>query len=674
MSKIRWGILATGGITKALVAGIRDSETGELVAGSSRTQERADAWGKEYEVDRCHGSYEALFADEDVDAVYIASPNSEHARHAIQAAEAGKHILCEKPLASNYGEAMTVLEACRRNGVFLIEAFAWRSHPSTVRLVELIESDRIGRVKMIDGAFSFNLHMKPGNTRMSNPLSGGGVMDVGCYPLGMARLIAGAANGTGFADPIRLEAFGHVGEESGVDEWSTAIAEFEGDIFSTLRTGVQCNTDSGVIIYGENGKIRIEQPWFCDGVFTVDVEGEESEKLEYGSDKHLYSHEVDVLGRAVAEGKTEAPYPAMSWADSLGQQKAVDAWRKSAGVTFACESDEALKAGPVPGPRADHRMPYGQIEGIDKPVSRIGLGCMAFNQHDMPLTCAVTDHYVEEGGTLLDTAHIYGPNNESGIGRWFEIRGLREKMVLLDKGAHGDPNPLPESCPGCDPENLTREFLMSLDHLRTDYVDIYCMHRDNPAVPVGEFVDVLNEHVDAGRMRVFGGSNWTIQRVEEANAYAEKHGKQGFSVISNNLSLAKWNVPMWKGCEASSDPESLAWFEKTRFPLIAWSSQASGFFTGRFRPEDHETADEGVVMTWYNDENFKRLDRAHELAAKKGCTAIQIALAYVLQQSIEVYALIGPHAVDETRTSLEALDIELSPEEMAWLNLEQESL
>ena len=677
MSKVRWGILATGGITKALVAGIRDSETGELVAGASRKQDRADAWGKEHEVARCHGSYEALFADAEIDAVYIASPNSEHARHVIQAADAGKHILCEKPFASNYGEAMTAIEACRRNRVFMVEAFAWRSHPCATRLVELIREGRIGQVRVIDAEFGFNLHGNPDNSRMTNPLSGGGVMDVGCYPLSLVRLVAGAANGTDVEEPIAMHAIGHVGD-TGIDEWSAAVAHFRGDIFASMKTGVQCNLGNRVVIYGDNGKIFIDSPWFTNGVIRLEVEGEEPETVTASSDKHLYSHEVDVLGRGVAEGRLEALTPAMTWADTLGQQQAVDRWRKGVGVTFECESDDALKqtiAGEQPKPRPDHRMPYGKIEGLDLPVSRIGLGAMSFNQHDMSYTSAMADHFIESGGNLIDTARVYGPNCEAGVGRWFEIRGIRDQVVLLGKGAHGMLRKLPEANDGCDPETLTKELLASLENMRTDYLDIYCMHRDNPSIPVGEFIDVLNVHRDAGRMKVFGVSNWTLARLEEANAYAAKNGKQGFSVLSNNFSLARWNAPMWQGCETASEPEARQWLDQTRFPLIAWSSQASGMFTGRFRPEDRDDPAIGdVVKTWFSDENFERLRRARELAAARGVTSTQIALAYVLCQPFEVYALVGTQAIEETRTSLEALDVELTPEEMAWLDLERASL
>jgi len=201
-----------------------------------------------------------------------------------------------------------------------------------------------------------------------------------------------------------------------------------------------------------------------------------------------------------------------------------------------------------------------------------------------------------------------------------------------------------------------------------DYVDIYMMHRDNPEIPVGEFIDCLNGEVRAGRMRAFGGSNWALERVEAANAYAEARGLQGFSAVSNNFSLARMVDPVWTGCIQASDPKSREWLTRRQLPLMPWSSQARGFFAGRADPKD--LSDRELVRCWYSEDNFRRLARAEELARKRGVLPIQIALAYVLCQPFPTLALIGPRTLAETRTSLPALDIALSADELRWLNLE----
>jgi aryl-alcohol dehydrogenase-like predicted oxidoreductase len=195
------------------------------------------------------------------------------------------------------------------------------------------------------------------------------------------------------------------------------------------------------------------------------------------------------------------------------------------------------------------------------------------------------------------------------------------------------------------------------------------MHRDNPAIPVGEFIDALNEHVIAGRIKVFGGSNWELSRVQAANDYAKQKGLHGFSVVSNNFSLARMLEPIWRGCISSSDADSRAWFSRTQMPLLAWSSQARGFFVpGKAAPQ--KTDDAEMVRVWYSQDNFERLKRVNLLAERRKVLPINIALAYVLCQPFPTYALIGPRRLDETQTSLAGLDVELSPEELGWLNLE----
>jgi aryl-alcohol dehydrogenase-like predicted oxidoreductase len=232
--------------------------------------------------------------------------------------------------------------------------------------------------------------------------------------------------------------------------------------------------------------------------------------------------------------------------------------------------------------------------------------------------------------------------------------------VILDKGAHS---------PYCTPEWLVKQFRISLDRLQTDYADMYMMHRDNPDIPVGEFITVLNELKNEGRLRAFGGSNWSIERVEEANKWAAEHGMTGFSAVSNNFSLARMVDPVWAGCISASDKRSRDWLTKNSMALMPWSSQARGFFLpGRANPDDH--SDEELVRCWYSDDNFQRLERVNQMAKERGVLPINVALAYVLNQPFPTFPLIGPRQVSETRTSFPALEIELTPEELRWLNLE----
>ena len=216
-SLLQWGILATGNIARAFAQGLTHSTTGKLVAVGSRSEDGARRFGQEFGLSpvSCHPTYEALLADPAVQAIYISNPHPGHAEWAIRCAEAGKHILCEKPLAMNHAEAMAVVEAARRHDVFLMEAFMYRCHPQTRRIVELIRDGAIGAVRVIQATFSFRAAPDPKSRLLDPELGGGGILDVGCYPVSMSRLIAGAATGAPFANPLKLAAIGHLGETGG---------------------------------------------------------------------------------------------------------------------------------------------------------------------------------------------------------------------------------------------------------------------------------------------------------------------------------------------------------------------------------------------------------------------------------------------------------------------------
>lgn len=315
-------------------------------------------------------------------------------------------------------------------------------------------------------------------------------------------------------------------------------------------------------------------------------------------------------------------------------------------------------------------MKYGQIEGVNKPISRLVQGTLMMSKDKIDESFALMDGILALGCTAFDTAHVYGQGeNERNFGRWIRERGVRDQIVLIGKGAH---------------HNSDRQRVTSYDieadlndsfaRFGFDYIDIYLLHRDDPSQPVGPIIEVLNKYQAAGKIGIFGGSNWSVQRLEEANEYAYAHNLKPFAASSPNFSLAEQKQPPWPNCVSiagNKESEARAWYAAHRMPLFTWSSLAGGFFSGRFRRDNldkfWEYFDKVVLDSYCTEANFQRLDRAEELAAQRGVTLPQIALAYVLSQPLDIYALVGCNTPDEFRANIEALELELTPDEIAFL-------
>jgi predicted dehydrogenase len=335
--KMRWGILGTGNIAKVFAKGITDSKTGELFAVASRNLPNAQSFGQEFNVPYRYGSYEALIADPKVQVVYIALPHAFHAEWAIRAANAGKHILCEKPLAINYAEALSIVDAASRNDIFMMEAFMYRCHPQTAKLIELLRSKVIGDVRIIQASFSFHADFDLTNGALSNELGGGSILDVGCYPISMARLIAGVDLGKDYAEPIEVYGVGHIGDLSGIDEWAVCCLKFPRGILAQVAAGVFLKQENIVRIFGSDGSIYIPSPWVPGGrepgitkIFLRRAGETVFQEIITETTLSLYAMEADTVFSSINLRQS----PVMKWEDSLGNMKAMDRWRKIAGVSY----------------------------------------------------------------------------------------------------------------------------------------------------------------------------------------------------------------------------------------------------------------------------------------------------------------------------------------------------
>ncbi len=319
-------------------------------------------------------------------------------------------------------------------------------------------------------------------------------------------------------------------------------------------------------------------------------------------------------------------------------------------------------------------MKYGNIEGVRKPVSRIVQGT-AFsgrksNYEDYMLS--LFDDVFEMGVTTFDMAHNYGGGAvERTFGQWLKTRGVRDEVVILTKGAHHS-----QDRKRVTPYDIESDINDSLARLGTDFLDIYLLHRDDETQAIGPIVAKLNEYHEKGVIGIYGGSNWSIERIQEANAWAAANGADPFRASSPNFSLADQIAVPWEGCMSISGPgnhDERAWYQEAQMPLFTWSSLAGGFFSGRFQPGNldgfTDYYDRVVVDFYCSDENFERLARAQILALEKSLTVAQIAVAFIFNSPLDIYPLIASRSSEELRQNIEAMELELSPAEMAWLDL-----
>jgi predicted dehydrogenase/diketogulonate reductase-like aldo/keto reductase len=673
-SPLRWGILSTGRIAGVFARGLAESRTGRLVAVGSRSAESAARFAAEHGVAAAHAhpTYEALLADPEVEAVYIATPHPQHIEWAVKAAEAGKHILCEKPAALNHAEAMVMIQAARRAGVLFMEAFMYRCHPQTAKLAELLRSGVIGPVRFVQTSFGFRSDFNPASRLWNNALGGGGILDVGCYAMSLARLVAGAANGQPFANPVDVQGTGRLHPETGVDVVATASLRFADGLIAQISTAIGAPLDNTARIIGDEGRIEIPHPWIItkgggEQQIHVHRRGATEPEIHTTAAGNLYALEADAIATALRSGAREVP--AMSPDDTLGNLHALDRWRAAIRLEYASEKAPAaadpltLARRPLARVVSGPSIPSARIAGYAKPVSRLLMGCD--NQQTFPHACALFDDYFERGGNAFDTAWLYGGGKQERLlGHWMRARGVREQTVVLAKGGH---------TPFCTPRDIVRQLHESLERLKTEHCDFYCLHRDNLDVPAAEFVDALAAEQRAGRIRgAFGGSNWSPARIDEANTHAKARGLPGFRLLSNQFSLARMVEAPWGGCLSAGDLDTRRWLAARagtpdEIALFAWSSQARGFFTDRAAPDRLDDAE--LVRCWYAEDNWTRRARLIELAKEKGVTPPAIAAAYVLAQPFPSFALIGPRTLAETDSSLECLRVTLTPAELAWLDL-----
>lgn len=313
---------------------------------------------------------------------------------------------------------------------------------------------------------------------------------------------------------------------------------------------------------------------------------------------------------------------------------------------------------------------YTTIEGIDKKISRIFLGTGFLP--DVEDHNAWLSSILDAGVNAIDTARVY-PNSEETIGKWLDKTGKRDEVVILSKCGHPDGNT----------KRVNRSAMLSdidesLEKLHTDYIDIYILHRDDPKTPVAEVVETFNEMKALGKIGLFGGSNWTHQRIEEANEYAYKKGLAPFSVSSPSFGLADQLGVVWDDTcvtiSGKDGKEGRNWYLKNQMPVIAYSSLGRGLLSGKMKSTDAENADKFLdtfAMRGYAfPDNFERLRRCELLAREKNVSVPQIAMSWIFRQGMNMFAVVSTSTQARMLENINALKVDLSEKECSFLNLE----
>jgi len=311
---LRWGILGTGGIAKKFAGQNRSAEHSHVVAVGSRRQESAEAFTKDFG-GRAVAGYQQLLEDEDLEAVYVSLPNALHCEWTIRALEAGKHVLCEKPIAANRAEAEQMFDAAERTGRVLVEAFMYRCHPAVQRFLDMARGGAVGEIRIIRSNFTFNRAEDPNDVRYQPELAGGALMDVGSYPINFSRALVGS-------EPTAMQVLKHCAA-TGVENFAVGSLQFGDDgPLAAFTCGMCVTSDRTTYVGGSEGYMAIDTPWISDGTFRI-VRGDDTEVITAGGPLDQYALEAKVFGEVI---RGEA-VPWITREDSLGNMRVLDRLR-----------------------------------------------------------------------------------------------------------------------------------------------------------------------------------------------------------------------------------------------------------------------------------------------------------------------------------------------------------
>ena len=690
VANLRWGILGPGAIARVFATAIDGLDGHEIVAVGSRDPQRAANFNAERGYrDAEAGTYRDLVRSDSVDAVYVASPHPGHLEHAALALRHGKAVLCEKPLCVNASEARRLCAIARERGRPLLEAMWTRFLPATQRAADWIANGTIGEPSRVVCSFGFRAAFDPESRLYDPELGGGSLLDIGCYTLSLASLVFGERVTGGNIPQIEVRADL---APSGVDEHCKIVLRFGDGAEAYLECSISRAVSATGVVQGDGGRIVIPDFWRAQ-TLKLECETQDVATLECPFLCNGYEYQALELARMLRDGDIESPL--LPHAESIGLIELMDDLRRRMGVQYPFEPSIGVTAGthramtyrpvdnvalgarvfrPAAAEGGQENAPAeGRHHSADA-LPRLILGTMSLNDETPAAqddADALLDAAFENGLSAVDTGHVYGGGaSERAIGSWLERSGLADDVFVLSKGCHPD-----ASGPRVNPEALAADLAESLDRLRLPAVDLYMLHRDDPAVPVGEMVDAFAEHLAAGRLRAYGFSNWTRGRIEEACDYAEANDRLPPAASSPNFSLADQVKDPWGGGCATLTGAAAAddrdWHRSTGMAIFAWSSLARGLFSGRVTRRslatDPSQVDEACRTAYVHDVNLARLDRVTEFAEAGGASVPQIALAWVLAQDLPLHAIVGAATEQEVEDLAAAAALTLTEEEEKWL-------
>jgi dihydrodiol dehydrogenase / D-xylose 1-dehydrogenase (NADP) len=329
--KFRWGILGAGNIARKFVTGVKALAGHEVVAVGSRQQVTAAKFADEFAIARRHAGYEALAADPEVDAIYVATPHPMHKENTLTCLQGGKHVLCEKPFTINAAEAQEIIAEARRRKLFLMEAMWTRFIPIIQEAHRLIREGAIGQVRMITADFGYRAPFRAESRAFDPALGGGALLDVGVYPLSLASMFLGA--------PDRIASLAELGQ-TGVDEQSAFILGYPQGQLAVLYTAVRTSTPQEAVIMGESGMIRIHPPFWVPRKMTLTVTGKGAQEIDMPYAANGYNYEAAEVAHCVHAGKLESDI--MPLDESLAIMQTMDAIRAQWGLRYPMEQTSDL--------------------------------------------------------------------------------------------------------------------------------------------------------------------------------------------------------------------------------------------------------------------------------------------------------------------------------------------